>query len=80
MSQLKSARNLPMYKGIQRTPQGTQTNLSEEIFAERLLIKTPREKTTNLPQWEKKAQSSPANGLQETHPNDNPGPPHAQVR
>lgn len=44
MSQLKSARNLPVYKGILRTPHGTQANLSEERFAERLLIKTPREK------------------------------------
>lgn len=71
-----------MYKGILRTPQCAQANLSEERFAERLLIKTLTEKTTNLPQWgeKKKAQSSPANGLRETHPNDNPGPPHAQVR
>lgn len=54
MSRLKSARNLPMYKGILRTPQCAQANLSEERFAERLLIKKLREKTTNLPQWEKK--------------------------
>ena len=54
MSRLKSARNLPMYKGILRTPQCTQANLSEERFAERLLIKMPTEKTTNLPQWGKR--------------------------
>lgn len=47
-----------MYKGILRTPQCAQANLSEERFAERLLIKTLTEKTTNLPQWEKKKKAT----------------------
>lgn len=43
-----------MREGRLRAPWGSQANLSKERPAERVLIKTPTEKTTNLPQWEKK--------------------------